>query len=97
MTDFDAFVYLDVDTLVLDDISHLHEIRVRGCRGQLVWQCLQRILTFGRDFKIVHFTLVKPFLKKSNSAYEIPMKLYKEVGNDYMNSSVTRRIQIKCI
>jgi inositol phosphorylceramide glucuronosyltransferase 1 len=50
-----------------------------------------------RDFKIVHFTVIKPFLKQSNSAYGIPLQLYREVANEYMNSSVARQIKIQCI
>ena len=32
-----------------------------------LWKRLQR------DFKIVHFTVVKPFLNRSNSAFKIPL------------------------
>ena len=172
MTDFDAIVYLDVDTLVLGDISHLHQLVANPSRtrfefaavadswyGKFTYHFNAGVLVLhpstavfnellgtmrvpgnyhptmaeqaflnaffqlrylqlpviynvnvamystypdlwerlGRDFKIVHFTLAKLFLNQSNSAYEVPLQLYKEVANDYTNSSVARRIPIKCI
>ena len=172
MTEFDAIVYLDVDTLVLDDISHLHELVVDPSRtrfefaavadnwhGKFAYHFNSGVLVlhpstavfneFLRtmtqpanyyptmadqaflnaffqlrylqlpviynvnlamysaypdlwtrlqgDFKIIHFTVVKPFLKQSNSGYDIPLKLYERVLKDYMNSSVAQRIKAKCL
>ena len=172
MTEFDAIVYLDVDTLVLDEISHLHELVVDPSRTRFefaavadnwhgkfayhfnagvlvlhpssaVFNELLRTMTLPdnyhpamaeqaflnaffqlrylqlpmiynvnlamfsaypdlwrrmrRDFKIVHFTLVKPFLKHSNSAYDIPLQLYEEVAKGYINSSAAQRIKLKCL
>ena len=171
MTDFDAIVYLDVDTLVLGDISHLHELVADPSRTRFefaavadnwhgkfayhfnagvlvlhpstaVFNELLRTMTvpgnyhptmaeqaflnaffqlrylqlpviynvnlamysaypdlwkrLQPDFKIVHFTLVKPFLKQSNSAYEFPLKLYDQVATEYVRSAVPRQVKEKC-
>ncbi|CAF1049637.1 unnamed protein product [Adineta ricciae] len=172
MTEFDSIIYLDIDTLVLNDISHLHELVTDPSRtrfefaavadnwhgkfayhfnaGVLVlhpstsvfnelirtmslpnnyhptmaeqaflnaffqlrylqlpliynvnlamyssysdlWQRMQR------DFRVVHFTLVKPFLKQSNNAYDVPLKLYQEVLNEYLKTKIPDQLKTKCI
>lgn len=49
------------------------------------------------DFKIVHFTLVKPFLKQSNAAYDVPVKLYRDVLDEYVKSTVAHQIKQICV
>lgn len=172
MTQFDSIIYVDVDNIVLGDISHLHElvanpsltgfelaavadnwhgkfayhfnagvlvlhpsnvvfnelIRTMSLQGNYeptmaeqaflnaffqlrylqlpviynvnlamysaypdLWKRLQT------DFKIVHFTLVKPFLKQSNKAYEFPLQLYHTQWNEYSNSTWAYQVKTKCI
>lgn len=171
MTEFDSIVYLDADTLVLDDISNLHElvadphrtnfefaavadnwhgkfayhfnagmlvlhpskavfnelIKTMGLQGNYdptmaeqaflnaffqlrylqlplvynvnlalyskypdLWQNMQD------DFKVVHFTLVKPFLNQSDSKYRFPLKLYYRITKEYTDKNRNNRANIKC-
>ncbi|CAF0935595.1 unnamed protein product [Adineta ricciae] len=171
MTEFDSIIYLDTDTLVLNDISHLHElvsdpsrtrfefaavadnwhgkfayhfnagvlvlhpstsvfnelIRTMSLPGNYhptmaeeaflnafyqlrylqlpliynvnlamypayrdLWKRLQR------DFKVVHFTLVKPFLKQSNTAYDVPLKIYQDVQDEYSKTKIPHQLKTIC-
>ncbi|CAF4187491.1 unnamed protein product [Adineta steineri] len=171
MTEFDSIIYLDVDTLVLGDISHLHELVADPSRtrfefaavadnwhGQFayhfnagvlvlhpsiaVFKELLRTSSFEGnyaptmaeqaflnaffqlrylelpiiynvnlalylaypdlwkrmqpDFKIVHYTLTKPFLTKSDSKMEVPLKLYGEAMEEYRKTSAFDQVKIKC-
>ena len=172
MTDFDSIIYLDVDTLVFGDISHLYELVVDPSRtrfefaavadnwhGQFAFHFNAGVLilhpstaVFNElirtmslegnydptmaeqaflnaffqlrylqlpmiynvnlamysvypdlwkrlqpDFKIVHFTLVKPFLKQSNKAYDLPLQLYRNTWNQYTNSTVAYQVKTQCL
>ncbi len=172
MTEFDSITYLDVDTLVLSDISHLNELVADPLRtgfefaavadnwygkfafhfnagvlvlhpSSVVFKELVRTMSLPgnyhpkmaeqaflnaffqlrylqlpliynvnlamysaypdlwknmqQDFKIVHFTLVKPFLKQSNNAYDVPLKLYNDVLDEYMKTTVSNQVKIKCV
>lgn len=171
MTEFDSIIYLDSDTLVLDDISHLHALvedplrtgfdfaavadiwhgrfayhfnagvlvlhpckfvfkefmrtsriagnydpvmaeqaflnafyQLRYLQLPLIYNVnlalysgypdLWRILS--KDFKIVHFTLVKPFLNQNGSTYEEPVQLYLKVWNTYRESTQFETIRLQC-
>ena len=56
-----------------------------------LWNILQS------DFKVVHFTVFKPFLKQSNTAYEVPVKLYTTISDEYMKSAVADQIKQTCV
>jgi glycogenin glucosyltransferase len=171
MTEFNSIVYLDSDTLVLDDISHLHALvedpfrtgfdfaaaadiwfgkfayhfnagvlvlhpcefvfkefmrtfEIAGNYDPLMAEqaflnafyqlrYLQLPLIYNvnlalysgypdlwealkKDFKIVHFTLSKPFLNQSVPAYEQPIQLYLEVWNTYRKSAQFEEIKFQC-
>lgn len=171
MTQFDSIIYLDSDSLVLDDISHLHELVADPSRthfefaavadnwhgkfayhfnaGVLVLhpsaavfnelirtmslpgnyeptmaeqaflnaffqlRYLQLPLIYNvnlamysaypdlwkqlqSDFKIVHFTLVKPFLNQSDEAYEFPLQLYHRAWHEYRKSEWASQVESIC-
>ncbi|CAF1125530.1 unnamed protein product [Adineta steineri] len=48
------------------------------------------------DFKIVHYTLTKPFLTKSDSKMEVLLKLYGEAMEEYRKTSAFDQVKIKC-
>jgi len=171
MTEFDSIVYLDADTLVLSDISHLHALvedplrtgfdfaaaadhwngkfayhfnagvlvlhpcqfvfkelmqtskiegnydpvmaeqaflnafyQLRYLQLPLIYNVnlalysgypdLWRILK--KDFKIVHFTLNKPFLNPNAPSNEEPVSLYLDVWNTYRASTQFETIERQC-
>ncbi|CAF3841643.1 unnamed protein product [Rotaria sp. Silwood1] len=171
MTEFDSIVYLDADTLVLGDISHLHELVADPSRtgfefaavadnwhgkfayhfnaGVLVihpsidvfkelirtmslpgnyeptmaeqaflnaffqLRYLQLPLIYNvnlamylaypdlwtrmqSDFKIVHFTLVKPSRKELSGGYTVPVKLYHDMLEQYMRAAVANQVKKNC-
>jgi lipopolysaccharide biosynthesis glycosyltransferase len=49
------------------------------------------------DFKIIHFTILKPFRGQADSAYSVPLKLYNDVWDEYKNSTVANQVKIKCV
>jgi glycogenin glucosyltransferase len=172
MTEFDSIIYLDIDTLVLGDISHLNELVADPLRtgfelaavadnwcgkfafhfnagvlvlhpSSVVFKELIRTMSLPgnyhpqmaeqsflnaffqlrylqlpliynvnlamypaypdlwkkmqEDFKIVHFTIVKPFLNQSNSIYDVPLKLYNDVLDEYMKTTASNQVAIKCV
>ncbi|CAF2799444.1 unnamed protein product [Rotaria sp. Silwood2] len=173
MTQFDSIIYLDCDTVVLNDLSHLHELVMEPWRtgfefaaatdnwfgtyiykfnagvlvlhpSQLVFNELIRTYTipgnyrtvmaeqeflnqFFRlrylqlptvynmnmavysskqylwetlkpDFKVVHFTIRKPFMSngKSTQGYKGVYKLYDEVYKDFLNNINVSLLRTSC-
>jgi len=173
MTQFDSIVYLDSDTVVLNDLSHLHELVAQPWRtgfefaaatdnwfgtyiykfnagvlvlhpSTLVFNELMRTYTipgnyrttmaeqeflnqFFRlrylqlpiiynmnmavysskqylwntlrsDFKIIHFTIRKPFMvnEKSTRGYRGVYELYDEVYNDFLENANVSSIRTSC-
>lgn len=56
-----------------------------------LWKQLQS------DFKIVHFTLVKPFLNQSNKAYDFPLQLYHHAWHEYRKSKWASQVEAICM
>jgi lipopolysaccharide biosynthesis glycosyltransferase len=55
-----------------------------------LWEKLQR------DFKIVHYTDVKPFQDQNKKGFEMPIKLYNDAWKEFSESFLAKQIKTRC-